>query len=493
MIALLFVAQGCDSLVERTEPSTSISQETALSNPDAIRGIRASMYDRMHSNALSTDWLLGPSALADNTSFRANQGRHQNLNVFSLRAGVGTGAYNNAYSLINDANLLISGIEEGALPENTAAKFRAEGYFMRALTQHHLVRIFGYDPNGQGGLVSPNSGPGQGFNLGIVLRTEPTVALSDASDKARATVQEVYSQITSDLQNALSIYQGLPEDVKENSRFFPSEAAVQALLARVRLYQRDWDAADAAAQEAIDLAGATLGSDLARPSELTAIFDETTGDNPEAIFEIDTDPATESVGVNQAISAYMSIQWAAQLPTQDLLDLYRDTTDARYQQWYSQCYDEVNQQPFSGCTDVNNKGFELDKYNSEQAVSRYADDYPHLRIAEMYLIQAEARLNMNGPQAAIARLNELRAQRNAPQLTPGDYNVEEAYNEILAERRRELVAEGHRFFDLKRLGRDISKPLGRSPIPFNSPKILDDLPPDQLSVNEKLQQNPGYN
>lgn len=490
-LAILFLAQGCDSLIERTEPSTAVSQETALSNPDAIRGIRASMYDRMHSNALSTDWLLGPSSLADNTSFRGNQGRHQGLNVNQFRAGIGTGAYNNIYNLINDANLLIGGIEEGALPENVTAKFQGEAYFMRALAQHHLVRIFGYDPNGQGGVVSPNSGPGQGFDLGIELRTEPTLSVDDASSTARSPVPAVYDQILSDLQQAQSLLGGLPDDVKEKSRFYPSEAAVQGLRARVRLYRRNWQGANTAAQNAIDLAGSVLGSDLAEPSELTAIFDETTGNNPEAIFEIDTDPATESVGVNLAISAFTSIQWAAQLPTQDLLNLY-GPDDARRDHWYSPCFDEVNDQAFTGCSDVNEQGLELDKYNSEQGISRFADDYPHLRIAEMVLIQAEARLRTQGVGAAISRLNDLRAQRNASELDPANFDFDSAYDEILAERRRELVAEGHRFFDLKRLGRDIQKPLGRDPVPFSDVRVLDDLPPGQLEVNEELVQNPGY-
>lgn len=490
-IALLFLAQGCDSVVERTEPSQSISQEVALSNPDAIRGVRGSMYARMHSNDMSTDWLLGPAALADNTTWRGNQERHQGLNQNQFRAGVGTATWNDVYNLVNDANVLISGVKEDALPEDVKAKFEAEAYFMRALGQHHLVRALGYDPNGQGGVVSPNSGPGQGFDLGIVLRTEPTLSVEDATNKARATVPDVYDRIISDLQQAQSLFEGLPSDVKENSRHYPSEAAVQGLMARVRLYQRNWSAANTAAQNAIDLAGSTLGSGIAGPSELVDIFDETSGDNPEAIFEIDVNPETgESAGVNNAISAYTSLQWGAQLPTQDLMDLYEDG-DAR-QAWYVPCYDEINGEPFSSCSGANDDGLELHKYASEQGVSRFADDYPHLRVAEMVLIQAEARLHLNGIGAAIDRLNDLRSQRDASELDEANYTTESAMDEILAERRRELVAEGHRFFDLKRLGRDIQKPRGQDPVPFSDPRILDDLPPSQLDVNDKLVQNPGY-
>ena len=181
----------------------------------------------------------------------------------------------------------------------------------------------------------------------------------------------------------------------------------------------------------------------------------------------------------------------AQLPTQDLISLYEEG-DARREAWYVPCFDEVDGQTETGCDRINDEGLELHKYASEQGVQFFADDYIHLRIAEMVLIQAEARLNTSGPVAAIERLNELRAERGAGALSVGSFD--EAYDAILDERRRELVAEGHRFFDLKRLGRDIRKApgTGEEDIPFNDPRILDDLPPDQLTVNTELVQNPGY-
>jgi len=488
-VVLLLLLQGCDSVVERTEPSTSVSQEVALSDPDAIQGIRASMYDRFHANDLSTDWLLGPSALADNTFFRANQGRHQELNLNENRAGVGTFAYGDIYNAINDANLLINGIEEGALSEARANKFEAEGRFVRALVLHHAVRTFGYDPDGNGGVLTPNSGPGAGFELGVEIRTEPTLAVEDATPVARSTVPEVYDQILSDLEAAESLFQNLPDDVREGSAFFPSEAAVEALRARVQLYNRNWQAADDAATAAIDLASATFGSGLAPADSagVRSIFDENNG-NPEAIFTIDTDPQTESAGINDAISAYTTIQWLAQLPTQDLLDLY-EPGDARLDGWYASCFDEVNERVPEGCGSINDEGFELTKYSSEQGVSQYADDYIHFRIGEMKLIQAEARMKgATGNGTAAAALNALRNARGLD-----DLNGSVTMQEILDERRRELVAEGHRFYDLKRLGRDIQKVQGREDIAFEDNKLLDDLPPDQLDVNTELVQNPGYN
>ena len=309
----------------------------------------------------------------------------------------------------------------------------------------------------------------------------------------RSTVSEVYSQIETDLTEAINIFSS--GDVAEGSPFYPSEAAAQALMARVRLYQRSWAEADTRAQNAIDLAGSAFGSDLAAAdsASLAAIFDETAGTNPEAIFTIDTDPATESAGVNNSLAAFTSVQYVAQLPTQDLISLY-EAGDPRLAAWYEPCFNEVDGTVPSGCDLINDQGLELQKYAAEQGVSEFADDYVHLRIAEMVLIQAEARLNTSGVTAAINRLNDLRAARGLSALDPANFTFETAYDEILDERRRELVAEGHRFFDLKRLGRDIRKApeTGRDDIPFSDIRILDDLPPAQLEVNTELQQNPGY-
>lgn len=479
-IALLALMQGCDSIIERTEPSTSISQEAGLSTPGAVRSIRASMYDRMHSSALSTDWLLGSSALADDTYFRANRTRHSGLNRNLDQAGLGTGAYGVLYNLINDANILISGIEDGVLPEDEATQLRGEAYFMRALAMHHAVRVFGYEPG-----VTPASGDGEGFDLGIEMRLEPTLDVGAATSLARSTVPEVYTQIVDDLGQAISLL----GQTQEGSPFYASEAAAQALLARVHLYQREWQAADDAATEALDLAASTFGSGLAGPSELANIFDETAGTNPEAIFTIQTLPI-ESAGVNNSIAAYTSQEWMAQVPTQDLISIY-EPGDARLDVWFDPCFDEIEGEDPGGCDAVNDDNLELHKYSAEQG--QYADNYIHLRVAEMVLIQAEARLNTSGIGPAINRLNDLRAERDASTLDPNDYtNEDEVRDEILDERRRELVAEGHRFFDLKRLGRDIQKAQGRAPVPFSSYRILDDFPESQLEVNELLEQNPGY-
>jgi hypothetical protein len=482
-ICLLLVSQACNEILENTNPSTAVSQEVALTNPDAVQAIRARVYNRFHvSPDLTTTWLLGPSALVDDTNIRPGRDRFEGFNSNDFRVGVGTAAYNNLYDVINDANILINGIEEGVLVDELQTQFRGEGLFMRAFALHHLVRIFSYEPG-----MAPSSGDGAGFDLGVIIRTEPTLDVSGADFRSRSSVGEVYTQILSDIDAALTDL----NTASDSGPFNITPAAAQALLARVQLYQGNYAEADAAATAAVSASGARL----AAPDEVASMFDENS-ENPEAIFTIDVNSTTETGGVNDGIAAYTSTQWMAQIPTQDLIEQHEES-DARLAAWYTPCINDVTGSDPGGCTSVNADGLELHKYASEQG--NFADDYVHLRVSEMVLIQAEARLNTDSPAAAVAKLNELRAQRGIAPYA-GSVDNEAVLDAILEERRLELVAEGHRFFDLKRLGRDLRKAeydsdtgeVSISFVPYESSSLLDDLPQEEVDLNDMLMQNPFF-
>ena len=335
--------------------------------------------------------------------------------------------------------------------------------------------------------MAPSSGEGEGFDLGVIIRTQPTLDVSDADFKSRSSVTEVYQQIESDINGAIAAL----DQQSDNGPFFITTAAAQALLARVQLYQRNYQEADDAATAAMNSSGARL----AAPDEVETMFDETAS-NPEAIFTIDVDPATESGGVNDGLAAYTSMQWLAQIPTQDLISLYEDG-DARLDAWYTPCFNDVTGEPSNDCSAVNKNNLELHKYAAEQG--SFADDYVHFRVSEMILIQAEARLSTSGPAAAVAKLDELRAQRGIGSYT-GAVTPDAVLDEILDERRRELVAEGHRFFDLKRLGRDLRKvdfnvndgTTSESFLRYETSVFLDDLPDGEVELNPNLVENPFF-
>ena len=115
-----------------------------------------------------------------------------------------------------------------------------------------------------------------------------------------------------------------------------------------------------------------------------------------------------------------------------------------------------------------------------------------LRLAEQYLIRAEARAEQNNLTGAVADLNIIRNRAGLPNttaVTQGDI-----LTAIMHERQVELFSEwGHRFFDLKRTGQ-ANTVLGAiaSKQPWNTNQLLYPIPVSETTNDAFLQQNPGY-
>ena len=134
-----------------------------------------------------------------------------------------------------------------------------------------------------------------------------------------------------------------------------------------------------------------------------------------------------------------------------------------------------------------------------------ARDIMLARLAETYLIAAEAYLQSGDAQLALDRLNEVKARA---EKTPGTLVLatpdQVTLDEILDERARELIGEFHRWFDLKRTGKliervlEYNKDVRNIPDPFagldGQDKILRPIPQEALNLNanKDFPQNPGY-
>ena len=101
--------------------------------------------------------------------------------------------------------------------------------------------------------------------------------------------------------------------------------------------------------------------------------------------------------------------------------------------------------------------------------------------------EAEAELGENTP--ALDDVNELRTKRG---LDPVDLSGTALLDEILLQRRLELAQEGHRFFDLKRRGQDITKPAGHTLVPYTDFRVVARISDTQMDANKNLVNNPGY-
>lgn len=471
VLAVMLMSQGCNDLLNQPQPSESIAQQTALSDAGAVDAMRASMYDRLHGFDFITRYMIGPDALADNTSIRGSAtrflGLNQNSDANAGRSGMNDGTYNDVYNLVQDANLMIGAVSDDVdMSQSQLERYRGEAYLFRAFAMHHLVRVLGYEP----GMAV------DGWTKGIIVRTEPTLTASDADNRSRSSVSDVYAQIKSDLDKAINMLPSLSSAGPN----YVNTAFANALKARVHLYAGEWGNAASAANAALAEAPA-LVSDSATVADM---FNENGPNHPESVFTLTVDPNTESLGVNDSPAVYTAQQYVAQLPTNSLIDLY-DADDNRLG-WYAPCPSGI-----SACATVNDEGWIVTKWNND--LGQYTDNVPYMRTAELKLIAAEGEAKDNNAvtPTALGHLNDLRQARGLGPAAPA--SVDAFMDEIMEERRRELVVEGHRFFDLKRLGMNIPFPDGSIKMRYdNSYKIIDDISPSEIETNKKLEQNPGY-
>ncbi|WP_103665539.1 RagB/SusD family nutrient uptake outer membrane protein [Gracilimonas amylolytica] len=485
LVVALFVGfTGCDSMLDGVEPSTSVSSEVVLTSEDGVNALRASMYSKIHENfSMHTEYFVGPSAFSDETRNRPGSTRYQALNNATGTSG-GTAHLNNwgLYEIIQDANLLIGAVDPSVFEDPaTLDQYRGEALALRAFAMHIMVRVYGYEPGnfGQGDLEG-------NWDAGIIIRTEPTLDLSDADLRPRSTVNEVYTQILNDLSTAKTLLAGRNSDNR-----YITEAFVDGLTARVNLYAGNWGAAATAAQNAIDNFPNSLENTATGVADM---FDERTSNaHSEALFLVVINPDTEGGGYNNSGPAtYTADGFLAQLPTQFLIDKY-DAADHRLG-WYQDCT-TTQLNPLTSptnCDAINTNGFAITKFRGEKGNS--VDDLPMMRLSEMYLIRAEGLAkDQNNPAAGVPDLETLRTARNVGAVPASALASQQAFEDfILDERMRELGVEGHRFYDLKRLQRDVRNPDGSLKMRAESYRILAEIGSGLRNVNDQLVENPGY-
>lgn len=333
----------------------------------------------------------------------------------------------------------------------------AQAHFLRALMHFNLVLCY----------AQPYNYTSDASHWGIpVLTQNPS-----ANDPViRSTVKQTYEQVIRDINSAMKIFEtnSIPDP-----HYAGSKETCKALLARVYLYMGEWEKAEKEATYVIGKYKLTP-----RDKYINMYSENYMGE--EAIFRLAAFDAGKQTG------SFYKYGSAIAFPADTLYSLYTDERDIRKSLLYYR--------PQTKTGKVNMKFFLRDTSDPLKGVDHFV-----LRASEMYLIRAEAYMQMNQLDKAIEDIKVLEAR--ALGITPAevvfDYNSKEDVDRIIEiERIKELAFEGHRFFDIARQNKNIvrEKATNSNVRQLNYPdyRFALPIPLVEKEANPQIQQNEGY-
>lgn len=476
---VLFTCASCKKLISIPEPVDTITTNKVFANDteanSAMVGVFSVLINDIGGNSIGhsgfatglTTWLgslssddLSLEAIATSANYAYSANRLLARNAYDLPV------WTTAYQAIYGSNAVIEGIEASTSPKlstNARTKLTAEAKFVRAFSYFYLVNFFGDVP--------------------LAL----TVDFNKTAKMTRTPASEVYAQMIKDLQDAKS---GLAADFSGSngsSRIRPNKWTAAALLARIYLYTGDYANAAAQANEVISQTQLfQLNTDLNQVYSMN---------NTEAIWQLQQGNLAFPRGNATPEGYTFSVRESGTAPNveysgyqiSDQLEQTFERGDQRKQNWLFPA--------IKGGKTV----YYINRYKislSNSAIGGTITEYATvMRLAEQYLIRAEAGvLGSNQLGSAIADLNVIRHRAGLDDL-PLTLSRAQVLDAIAKERRTEFFAEwGHRWFDLKRTGK---APEVLSVLPGKNPwagdyQLLYPIPPDEITKNSKLIQNPGY-
>lgn len=438
-IFLVFAFLGCKKLLEIPNPENIRSPEKVFATEEdaneAIAGIYKtwkSLYSNISSpsilGGLTSDELENYSLDQYLEEFEKNEISPSNINL----------PWSRLYNIIYQANAAIEGLGNSKSIGASAKNFYlGEAKFIRAHAYFVLVNFFGDVP----------------------LLTSTEVKINQSA--ARSSVDSVYLQIVNDLLDSENLLE--TNIFGDNYKFRVNKLVVQAFLARVYLFNRDWIRAELMANNVINSGEYQLVTDL---------DSITIQNNEEAIFQFD-DNGFEG---NFEAAAFLFDESPIIVLTEDFINSF-ENLDIRKNKWISSKLYQSKRYyyPFK----YKFKGFGGN------------ERYTMFRLAEQYLIRAEARANGNKTEESVEDINIIRGRVNLP-LIDTDISSDSCLSLILKERRLELFAEtSHRWFDLKRL-EYTSEFVSKLKLTWQNTDVLYPLPYNDIIRNRNLTQNPGY-
>lgn len=443
-----FMLTSCKKFIEVDSPNDQLNSDMVFSDSSTATSAITGIYSEMLTNrnlfsnsaitlygGMSADELYyyTPGLKDEFTKNQLTQVNHINIdNSF----------WKPAYKYIYAANLAIEKLSRSQLLSGSLKnQLTGEAKFIRAFCFFHLVNLFGDIPLAVSSKYNENA-------------SSPRVAAA-----------AIYSQIINDLLDAKSL---LSSQYTTAKRVRPNKWTATALLARCFLYTGRWQDAESAANAII-----TSGQYSLEP-DLNNVF---LNSSTEAIWQLM--PVRPGFNTYEGLEILPARSFST--PTYLVISSLRNSFengDNRKSSW-------INSRVFN--KDTLYFPFKYKVLNGG-SLTEY---YMVFRLAEQYLIRAEAELNQNKIPAAQTDINIVRARAGLGNTLAN--NSQSLTLAIEQERRTELFCEwAHRWYDLKRTGRvnDVLAPLKGSG--WQSTDVLWPIPQQEINLNPSLTQNPGY-
>lgn len=448
---------ACEDFVEINAPTHKIISESVFANDETAIAAITGIYNELARTDFSDGYLFSVTVLAgmspdifETTSVTETRYRPFQQNEISPigtdDATANLNLWSSAYNIIYMANSILEGVSNSiVLTPKTKNIIEGQALFIRAFSYFYLTNLYGDVP-----LIT------------ITDYRKNTISPRDPS-------ADVWNQITMDLDTAIQLLKG-EDEFKDSERTNINRFVAIALQARVYLYRQNWIKAEELSSQVINQI--SLFELLENPEQVFLL------NSREAIWQVS--PLGRGTTSTYTWEGYV-FRGNNSSPfklTEDFVEAF-EPSDSRLQ-WI-------------GFNSINNFYFPQ-KYkdsDSRGAVNEYS---MVLRLAEQYLIRAEARAMLGNLSGAINDLDKLRSRAGLDLLgdTDPDITQHALVDMIIEERKRELFSEwGHRWFDLKRTGKasEVLAPI--KPL-WQDTDVWYPIPGEERAKNPNLGQNNGY-
>ena len=474
---MAFTAVSCSDGWLDVEPTTAVETDKSINILSDVDVMLNGIYTTMqHAYAYSGRLVDYGDACGDDMMAYSSTKRTGNYYTFNFTKDTAPSTFwSYPYEMIGLCNIILEKIDNvDTKEEDLRDYYKGQALALRGMLLFDLTKFYGYPYKKDNGAS---------LGVPVVVST-----LDKEAKPKRNTVAECYAQVIADLKAAVAAM-----DNDEGKAFHKGHISLfgaQTLLSRVYLYHGDDAEALAMAEKAIKGAEAK-GYKLWTNAEYATAWanDASNGTKGEVLFEIvnttDDSPGKESLGRLHSPSGYKDIC----LTSSFYALLNEDPADVRLQ-----------------LLEYSSKRAFVKKYQPQDGEDIMDANIPLIRLSEAYLNAAEAAVKTGDNVSAAKYLNAIVSRANPDNSVDGSTV---SLSRVMTERRKELVGEGHRFFDALRDGGSVDRHdvKGQSKISstkhyitkaekmkfsWDYYKCVLAIPKAEMDANGNMVQNPVY-